>query len=186
MCKSLTYDIYSISTNEFCFRTKYDIIYDTYFLDKTAYLPNRLQELFPKLSLWEFGFDRFMLNKGIQDSKIANTLIYILSSFLDSDKIVYSRVYNPVGRHDVLNRLYIQSFRKYAKSFIPFSIDVHTISGAEFILIAYYPRLSNMSIESFFECMGSTLSYCFEEDPICTIKVYNSLTLAHVDLSLIQ
>lgn len=186
MYNSLIYDIYPISINEFGFRTQYNIIYDAYFLDKTVNLSYEVRELFPKLSLWEFGFDRFMFDKGIHDPKIADTLFHILSSFFDSDRIVYSRVYNPVGQHNVLNRLYIQNLRKKAKKFIPFSIYLNTISGEEFILITYYSELSNFSIDSFFKCMSSTISYCFEEDPVHAIRIYNILNLTRVNLPFIK
>lgn len=181
MYNSLIYDIYPLSASEFGFRTQYNIIYDAYFLNKDIYLPNTISELFPELTLWEFGFDRFMFNKGRRDPKISNTLNYILSSFLDGEKIVYSRVYNPVGQHDVLNRLYIQDLRKNAKKHIPFSIHIKTLSD-EYILIVFYSRHLNMSMDQFLKCIKSTISFCFEEETIYSLQMYNILSLKRINL----
>lgn len=186
MCNSLIYDIYPITTSEYGFRTQYDIVYDAYFLNRNKYLSNMVSELFPELTLWEFGFDRFMFNKGTRDPKISNTLNYILSSFLNGYKIVYSRVYNPVGQHDVLNRLYIQNLRKNAKNYIPFSIYFKTSLGEEYILIVFYSMQLNMSIRQFLKCIKSIISFCFEEESIYSIQMCNILNLKRVDLSLIN
>jgi len=186
MSNCLIYDIYSITANEFSFVTQDDIVYDAYFIDRNAYLPYSVYEQFPGLTLWEFGFDRFMFNKGIRDPLISNTLNYILSSFLNGEKIVYSRVYNPVGQDKALNRLYIQDLRKNAKNHIPFSICFKTSLGEEYMLIVFYSLQLEMPISHFFKCINSAISYCFEEESIFALQMYNILNLERIDLSSIN
>ncbi|WP_303170935.1 hypothetical protein [Porphyromonas sp.] len=171
MNKLESYEVFRISDNEITFKTQSNTFYDVYFLDRNDFLSSKVVVNFPSLRLLEFGFDRFMFEKNCYDPIISSTLIQILNNTDWDNTIIFSRVYNPVGNHIALNRVYIKNLKRYNTNFDSYSIEIKT-NDEYFILIVYYSKKSNITTQSFFEIINETIANVICNSTILHINIF--------------
>lgn len=131
------YDIRQFGTNYY-FSTKDGNIYEVYFDAKKNELTDDIRLFNPRISLFEFGFDKIRNMSSCSDNKIYATIAEILFTFCDRSKICYSYVCNPTGHHRALYKLYEKWTVRMCCQYLDYRIirwQVETLEGFSYFLV---------------------------------------------------